>query len=466
MNPNHKFKCLNIGLPDDILYYKTYGDFGKAIELIDKRLELDGINEGLKDSLLVQREIISRLPDNYPYNKEEALEKIREAIPGFTEEEFDLRVDKGEIDWIFIEGETYYFDRFYESLVKTDVNFRERAGIGRIISDGGSTSSEEQKDILDIYAEEMKEKSSLSKKITIRASLRVKDENFKKGKTYRVDLPIPCACPQQSKIIIEKMEPSTGELAPVDAAQRTVRWEERLDENIDFLVEYSYIYTADYNNLESIHPDKVQPSFNTNEKEPHIVFTPYIRELTKSLTQNLSSPLEKARAIYDYITLNVEYSFMRSYFCLENIAEKAALNLRGDCGVMTLLFITLCRCAGIPARWQSGLIARPDFCGAHDWAMFYIAPYGWLYADPSFGTGAVREENERRRSFYFGNLDPMRMVANSQFQADFAFEKKAYRADPYDNQLGEVEIEDRGLKYREFITRKEVIGFEDWKESK
>lgn len=312
----------------------------------------------------------------------------------------------------------------------------------------------------------MKENSSLSKRITIRASLRVKDENFEEGKTYRVGLPIPCTCTQQSKIKIEKIEPSTGELGPVDAAQRTVHWEERLDKNIDFLVEYSYIYTAEYNDLESILVGEGQPGFFTQEEKPHIVFTPYIQELTSSLTEGLSCPLEKARAIYDYITLNVKYSFMRSYFCLEKIPEKAALNLRGDCGVMALLFITLCRCAGIPARWQSGLIARPDFCGAHDWAMFYIAPYGWLYADPSFGTGAVREGNEKRRRFYFGNLDPMRMIDNSEFQADFAFEKRGFRADPYDNQVGEVEMEDQGLKYREFITQKEVIRFEDCKDNK
>lgn len=96
----------------------------------------------------------------------------------------------------------------------------------------------------------------------------------------------------------------------------------------------------------------------------------------------------------------------------------------------------------------------------------YFAPYGWLYADPSFGTGAVREGNEKRRRFYFGNLDPMRMIANSEFQADFAFEKRGFRADPYDNQVGEVEMEDQGLKYREFITQKEVIRFEDCKDNK
>ena len=45
---------------------------------------------------------------------------------------------------------------------------------------------------------------------------------------------------------------------------------------------------------------------------------------------------------------------------MEKIPETCALGLTGDCGVLALLFLTLCRCAGIPAQWQSGLTAEPD----------------------------------------------------------------------------------------------------------
>ena len=50
---------------------------------------------------------------------------------------------------------------------------------------------------------------------------------------------------------------------------------------------------------------------------------------------------------------------------------------------------------------------------------------------------AVRAGKEERRKFYFGNLDPYRMVANRQFQAPFTVGKAHWRADPYDNQVGE-----------------------------
>lgn len=224
---------------------------------------------------------------------------------------------------------------------------------------------------------------------------------------------------------------------------------------------YSYIHTARFHDLTA--PGPARPLSEAAlapflvEEAPHIIFTPYLRALAAQLTDGLDSPLERARSIYDFITLNMKYTFMPAYFGLENIAENCARSFTGDCGVFALLFITLCRCAGIPAQWQSGLTAEPDFCGGHDWARFYVPEYGWLYTDPSYGTAAVRAGNEDRRRFYFGNLDPYRMVANRQFQAPFTVRKAHWRADPYDNQVGELETADRGLTYGEFERTKEVL---------
>ena len=222
-------------------------------------------------------------------------------------------------------------------------------------------------------------------------------------------------------------------------------------------MEYSYVHKATFHDVTKIKADAEQPTFDTQEEAPHIVFTPYIKELVTTLTEGVTDPLEKAKIFYDFITLNMKYSFMPSYIVLENIPESCARNFTGDCGVFALLFITLCRCAGIPARWQSGLTAEPDFCGGHDWARFYIAPYGWLYADTSYGTAAVRAQNEERRQFYFGNLDAYRMVCNSAFQAPFTIDKKHWRADPYDNQLGEMETDAKGFTFAEYDRFKEVL---------
>ncbi len=126
-----------------------------------------------------------------------------------------------------------------------------------------------------------------------------------------------------------------------------------------------------------------------------------------------------------------------------------------------LTFITLCRCAGIPAQWQAGLYARPGDIGNHDWAKFYIAPYGWLYCDASFGGSAYRAGNKERWDFYFGNLEPWRMVCNRAFQQEFDPPRRFLRADPYDSQSGEVEYDDQGLTSHDFVLSRELLSVEE-----
>ena len=167
--------------------------------------------------------------------------------------------------------------------------------------------------------------------------------------------------------------------------------------------------------------------------------------------------MKVARRFYDYCTTVVTYSYMREYFTITQIPEYAGLNQKGDCGVQALLFITLCRCAGIPARWQSGLFVTPYSQGCHDWAQFYVAPYGWLFADCSFGGSGYRAGSTLLHEHYFGNLDPYRMAANSQFQWEFDPPKAQLRSDPTDNQRGEAEYEDRGLSYQELDAAWELL---------
>ncbi len=397
-----------------------------------------------------------RLPAEYPYTRAEALSLMRADIPDFTEEEFETLVDNGRIYWIYVNGEVRYFRRFYDTLLKTEKEIAVRAG--QTMPDNEKNTS---KGLISEAIRVMKEKGSLTKRIRIRHTIRIKDEHFTPGMFMRVHLPVAAACEQQSDIRIEKVWPENGVVDAADVPQRTVCWEENMQENHAFEVEYSYTHKAVYHDTSRMKGEGEQPSFDTEEISPHITFTPYIRELAASLTEGVTDPMEKARRFYDFITLNTRYSFQPEYFVLENISEGCARNFTGDCGVLALLFITLCRCAGIPAQWQSGNCAEPGDMGSHDWARFYVAPHGWLFADPSFGGGAVRRNNEEERQFYFGNLDPYRMVANRAFQAPFTIDKQQWRADPYDNQSGEMETSDRGFRFDEYNYTKETLECSD-----
>ena len=458
MNINDTFRYLT-SLPEDIQRLKLWGDFEGAIRLIDLRLQDEKLPKALRCSLLAQREMITRLPDEYPYTREEALAVVREYIPDFTEEEFDAHVDARHIYWIWSNGEKRYFGRFFSSMCKAVRGFADRACIHVPGAEAAIKGSRDDS-LLDTVAKKMKEQGSVTNRIKVRATMKVKDECFTPGMFLRAHLPVPADCEQQSDIRFEVVSPAAS-IAPSDAPQRTICWEGNFHENPEFVVEFSYLHTAEYHDTASMKGDEIQPDFLTEEIQPHIVFSPYIKALVEELTEGLTDPLDKARAFYDFITKNMNYTFMPSYFVLENITENCARNFTGDCGVFAMLFLNLCRCAGIPAHWQSGLTAEPTFCGAHDWVRFYVAPHGWLFADCSYGVSAARIGNEQRRQFYFGNLDPYRMVANSDLQGNFTIPKEHWRADPYDNQVGEIETSDRGLTYDEFTRFKEVISCEE-----
>jgi len=457
MNINDTIRYLNVGLPEDILRYKMIGDFKNAIRLIDLRTADPTVDEDLKACMTAQREMMLHITKDFPYSRSEALAIIHEHIPDFTDKEFDDRVDLGTIRWIFVNGEPRYFKRFFQTLVKTEPEFAKRAN--KIPSTKAAQSQGENP--LDRCISIMKKNGSMPCRIRIRATLKADDDKFVPGGNVLAHIPVPAACRDQSDIVIESIYPEDGVIAPENAEQRTVYWNGSYTGNPEFSVVYSYKYNAVYHDDSYTGPVDKNASDYLSQIEPHLVFTPYLKNLTAAVTAGISDPYEKARAIYDYITLNMKYTYMPEYFVLESIAENCARSRTGDCGVFALLFITMCRIAGIPARWQSGLSAEPDDVGCHDWAEFYTEPRGWLLADTSYGISSHRVGNEERRRFYFGNLEPYRMVANREFQAPFTLDKQGWRADPYDNQLGEIEINGVGLNFTEYETDQVMLSFEE-----
>ena len=453
MNINDTLQFQSVGLPEDILRLKQHGDYDNAIRLIDIRLQDENLPKSLRCCLQLQREMMVRMPSEFPYTYGEALSIIRQHIPDFSKEEFDHIIAQRKISWSYVNGQFRIFNRFFSSLVKAYAGFAKRANqtLPGVESAVGGIP------LLDYSMQKMKEKGSMTNRIRIRASVKLNDDQFTPGMFIRTHLPIPSACEQQRDIRIEKFFPENAQIAPENAHQRTICWEENMDQNHDFWVEYSYIHTARYHDLEGQTSIPGTYDFDLQEQAPHIVFTPYMKALVAELTEGVTDPLEKARIFYDFITKNMSYTFMPSYFLLENIPDTCAQNFNGDCGIFALLFLTLCRCAGIPAQWQSGFSAEPDFCGGHDWVRFYAEPQGWLFADCSYGVAANRNQNEARRKFYFGNLDPYRMVANDAFQVSFTVPKLQWRADPYDNQVGEMESANKGFSFDEYTRSKEVL---------
>lgn len=442
---------LSLRLPEDIERYLLYGDFKSAQRLIDIYLSRN-ITEDLKKKLAYQKEIIRRLEADYLYDFEETLQIFQDKVQDFSRAELEFLKDERYTDWIFIDGEVRFHHRVLENTAKVHPGIRPR------LREGYHEVAMEA--LTKATVEEIMAQGQGAYRIHLKKGLKLKDQYFIKNKKLRVHLPLPIEARHMSHIDIKGFSLEPQHLAGLDWPQRTAYFEEELNYNIPFTVDFSFESRVGYRELDYSLVDQDQPDFYLEEVAPHLSFTPYLVNLSRSLVGAETNPLKKARLIYNYISQNVQYSFMRSYACLDNIPEFAAYNLKGDCGVQALLFICLCRIAGVPARWQSGLVTNPHRLGAHDWAEFYVAPYGWLYADLSFGGMSLRLGEPGLWNYYFGHIDPFRLAFNRDIQRSFDPPKNFLREDPYDNQHGEMEYEDRGIYSHEYDIISEIISIE------
>ena len=450
-------------LPDEVLKYKMCGDIAGAYAAIDRWMERP-VAQVMKDRMQMEKRFLSQLPQQYPYTAKQAVEAMQEKVPEFSEKDLERLDQQGLAEWIFLDGEKHYVHNLVRNVLMKDAETKQKAG---------QDQEDEEKKLLKTTIQSLKQKGILTWLFHLKATLQLKDEVFTPGMKLKAHLPIPAEHFQISdvEILDYSKEPEVQvSIDSEDSMYRSICFEAVLEENKQFFVEYAYTVTAGYHDLSEedraaseqvFEKDEQVYELYTKEQYPHIRFTPYLRALAAEIVGEETDPLKKARKIYDYVTTSVKYSLMREYFFMEDIPQYCARNLRGDCGVQALLFITLCRISGVPAKWQSGLYAIPGSVGAHDWAMFYVEPFGWLFADPSFGGSAYQDEDEDRRSFYFGNLDPFRMVANNAFQQTFANPKTYQPIDPYDNQLGEIESEERGFRSYEMTNTKVMLeGYE------
>lgn len=446
-------KTLNIPLPEDLMKLKWNGQFELLKEMIDLRLKKD-IPSQLKERLELEKELIELLPREFIYTKQQALNILKEKINDFKDTEFEQLFKEGAFEFLFIENVMMFKEDFYDNLIKTRPVYasRNKSGIDT-----------QNYDLLDEVITKMKNKGELAYKIHVEVCLKMKKEYEKVGQMIRVYLPIPLEYAQVKDLKIIKTNPQATLINDPHEPHRCVYFEVALEKDQEFCVEYEFINHMIYQELDSSVVTHEHPNCCLDEKQPHIVFTPYLQSLANEIIGNETNPLIKAKKIYEYITSHVTYSFVRQYITLPSIPEYVATSLKGDCGVQAILFITLCRIAGIPATWQAGLYATPYTIGNHDWARFYIAPYGWLYADCSFGGSGYRNGAKLRRDFYFGHLEPFRIPSTSEFQHTMNPAMRFTRRDPYDNQTGEVEYFNQAIPQEHYDMYQKVIEIKEVK---
>ncbi|AYW46014.1 transglutaminase-like domain-containing protein [Tetragenococcus koreensis] len=459
---------LSIPLPDDITRAKENGNFTLAEELIREKLNFAKTSQTLKQRLEGELAVLSALgEDQFPFDEQQAQKMLEEAFEKVEPDEIQELVRTNNVEWTYKKGQKYFHRRFIENLVKTRHDYYERYRY----EEENSIDNERQTE-LDDNIIEMKKNGQRKAKITLKQSIAPSVTITDQEGPFLAHLPLPRTNGHVNK---QEVFATTGpvlDIANPTACQRTIAFQTDNINDLFFEVKHEYEIKANYHDLFDVmenqkdfpkklsDEEKKQFQNELAEKSPHILFTDFLDKLLAEMTTKEMNLLEKAYKIYEFVTTKVNYSYMREYFTIPNISEYCAVNQKGDCGVQAILFITLCRMAGIPAKWESGLYISEYTQGPHDWAKFYLPTIGWVYADASFGGSAYRGHNTERWKYYFGNLDVFRMPANDDIQADFTVAKKQLRADPIDNQRGEFESNQRSFRFNELDWNVTLIGFE------
>lgn len=446
-------------LPESIADCERQGDYALAKQKINDLLKKE-IPELLRDRLEYELYRIGRVRKNYQHNEKDAMKQLKTQIQDITDDEFHKLVQEKRLDFVQIDGERFFERRFAENLCFAEPTYNERKVPDK--------EREASKKLLHKRLDELLRGDS-PKAYRVRGTFtKTLLKAPEKSTIIKCWLPLPKSDLQQRVSSRIKTSIKDFTVSRNNHPQRTLFTQRPYNqsEELSFRVEFEYRITEIISNVD---PQQVTvPKLNMDaylqEQLPHIVFTPYLSYLAGQIKGDEKNPYLIAKRIYDWVTLNVKYSFMKEYKFYEDLSTYAAVNLKGDCGVQALLFITLCRICGVPARWQSGWYANPITPGNHDWAFFYCEPYGWLPVDCSFG--GARRDKEEYREFYFGNLDAFRMVTTTGFMAPFFPEKQYIRNDPYDNQTGEMETDTGAVEAEDTVSIKEIIAFDEITDNK
>jgi transglutaminase-like putative cysteine protease len=131
-------------------------------------------------------------------------------------------------------------------------------------------------------------------------------------------------------------------------------------------------------------------------------------DLAARVTQGKTQPIEKARAVYDYVFTTMRYDKTGTGWGHGDVLYACDAK-KGNCTDFHSLFIAMARSQGIPSRFEIGFPLpadkhSADIAGYHCWSDFYIDGKGWIPVDISEAW-----KHPDKRDYFFGSHDVNRV---------------------------------------------------------
>lgn len=406
--------------------------------------------------------IKARMARDFNIPREQLIHMLREKFPDITDSEIDNAVNQHYLEKHEINGE----DRFFRKSLRNYMLLNPSVGTPQLPR--GTSASLERisyvDSVLSFYSG--LNDYGLSHQIVFRFSIDVPGDSCLIGDTLRVWMPLPFGnefCSRQSNVKILNSEPAEYTLSNGKSIHNTIYFQAPApmpDDTAHFEYIGSFVTSGQYicrdSILRVIQPydiddDTYQPY--TQFDNPHIV---RLDSLAGSIVGNEKNPFLQSEMVFDYIINKYPWAGAREYSTIDCIPEYVISEGHGDCGQVALLYISLMRTLGVPARWESGWMLHPGEVNLHDWAEVYFNGIGWIPVDVSFGryTGS---ENPEITGFYSHGMDSYRFATNKGIGGSLYPPKKFIRSETVDFQLGEVECGKGNIYYPAWNSNLEII---------
>lgn len=433
------------------------GNFQTARNLIQKLQNQPAISDEILIQLRFKKALMKRINIDFCRNEEYVRDKLKHYYPQLTGEMLRNWETSNALEMRIIDGEKKYFRNAVPNLFRIDKEAQKVKEKIDGISEDGLSQFRLQHTAAVINKHQTQNKNLLNPvQIKINYNVIVDADAVPASETIRCWLPYPREDhARQQNVQLHKTNVKNYIIAPENYPQRSLYMEKTAEAGkpTKFEMELSYSSHAEYYNLENTETGEYNKKSElykkyTSEKAPHIIFSDRIKKLTDNLIAGAQSPYEKVKRIYEWIDETTPWASALEYSTFWNIPEYVLENKHGDCGMQSLLFITMVRYAGIPAKWQSGWMMHPGHVNLHDWAEVYYAKIGWVPVDQSF---SLQDSDQHEvKYFYTSGIDAYRMIVNDDISTEFFPQKIFPRSETVDFQRGEVEWRGGNLYFNQW----------------